>query len=240
MVNLRIVACIPVFGRRPLLKHTIERLYKKNNIYKVICAGHDNEDRKVCESAGAEWVQYMNKPLGAKWNAAFQAAKKHDPYAVLFVGSSDWVSDNWIHVMAPYLREYDIVGTAGCHFLHLSGNNLLCFWPGYTHSRKGESIGIGRMISSKLLDKMQWMPFNSALDASLDYSMIEKCTRLSGKAQLVDDSWITSVSISTDIWPNKHKFFDHYSNKLPSIRIDNVDEWIMKNYPEAHQIFKND
>jgi hypothetical protein len=240
LCKAKVVACIPVLGRRPLLKHTIERLYKKNGVHKVICTGHDPEDRKVCEAAGAEWVQYRNTPLGAKWNAAFQAAKKYNPYAVLFVGSSDWVSDNWCKVMMPHLQRYDIVGTAGCHFLHISDNNLLCYWPGYTGRRQGESIGIGRMISSRLLDKMQWRPFNDLLDSSLDYSMMQRCNQLSGKVHLIDAKNLSSVSISTDIWPNKHRFFDHYNGRLPSHRIYKTGEWIARHYPEANLIFKNE
>ena len=91
----RVVAVIPVFGRHPLLKHTIERLLKRNGCSDVICVGEE-EDRDVCKVAGAKFYYKDNKYLGEKWNHAFKKAKELKPDAVLFVGSSDWLSDNWL------------------------------------------------------------------------------------------------------------------------------------------------
>jgi hypothetical protein len=229
----RVIACMAVQGRLPLLKYTIERLYKKNGCHKVICSGDKPEDRRLCEEMGAEWVQHRNNPLGSKWNAAFQAAAKHNPTACIFVGSSDWLSDNWIPVMHPYLDSYDLIGTPGCYFMHLADENLLCYWPGYVNQRVGESIGIGRMLSSKLLDKMQWKPFSDLLNNSLDGSMMQTSSRRAARVHLIDSSELKSVSISTNIWPNKHQFSDHYLGKLPSKKILDVDTWIENNFPEA-------
>ncbi len=237
----KVVACIPVFGRRPLLAHTIRRLYLKNDVYKVICAGHDNADRKVCESAGAVWVQHRNYPLGAKWNAAFMEARKYNPDACLFVGSSDWISDNWTRELEPLMNEYDLVGTLGCHFLDIGDDFRLVFWPGYHKIRIGESIGIGRLISNRLLNKMQWKPFNDQLDKSLDGSMQITCTSHAGRIHVVNNPNINSLSISTDQWDNKHKFDHHWDEEnpryLPSIKL-NPEPFLSNHFPEAYQIFK--
>lgn len=229
----RVVAVIPVNGRRPLLHYTIQRLYQKNGIHRVICVGHDNLDRNVCEKAGAIWVQHRNQPLGQKWNVGFIEASKLNPEACLFVGSSDWISDNWIPQLQPLMNEYDMVGTHGCHFIH-SGNdgNKLCFWPGYTNGRVGESIGIGRLLSRKILEKLNYRPFDDRLNGSLDHSMQVRCTLHAGKTHVTDNNLIKSVSISTDLWQNKHRFSDHWSNRLPSKKIENVDHWIQNNFPE--------
>jgi len=235
--EMKIIAVIPVFGRRPLVKLTIERLYKKNGVFKVICVGDDSEDQRTCRNTGAEWVHHRNKPLGAKWNAGFHAAKKYKPDACLFVGSSDWISDNWLSEMTPLLKDYDLIGTPGCHFLHIGSDLKLCYWPGYIGRREGESIGIGRLISSKVLDNIQWSPFNDAFDNSLDGSMQERCTQVAGSIHVVSNPIIKSVSISTDIWPNKHQFSDHYNNILPSEKIENVNDWVNTNFPEAFKVF---
>lgn len=226
-----------VKGRLPLLKHTIERLYNRNNVYKVICSGDDPKDRKVCEAAGAEWIQEPNRPLGRKWNAAFKAAEKYNPDACLFVGSSDWISDNWIPEILPLLDEYDMVGLPGCHFLHIGRNEMkACYWPGYTGQRSIESIGIGRMISSRVLSRLHFYPFNSQLDKSLDGSMQHIVTSVAGKIHLLDSKKVTAVSISTDEWPNKHRFSDHYLGFLPSEKINPVD-LIEKGFEEANLVF---
>lgn len=236
----KVAACIPVHGRQPLVKHTIERLIKKNKVDVVICVGDSNSDRKVCERAGAVWVQHRNNPLGDKWNAAFREAKKYNVDACLFVGSSDWISDNWLDVMLPLIGEFDLIGTHGCNFLHVATPNFYaCYWPGYTKDRKGETIGIGRLISSKVLDKLQWEPFHSDLDKSLDFSMHQRVTKVAGKLHSVESKIIQSVSISTDEWGNKHNFWSHWKNRLPSIKIKSVSKWIDENFPEAKEIFQH-
>ena len=232
----RVVACMAVKGRRPLLKYTIERLYKKNGVYKVVCAGDDPGDHKVCEEAGAVWMEINNHPLGRKWNRAFEWAAKFDPDACLFVGSSDWLSDNWIPVMRPYLDRSDLIGTAGMYLVHLAEEKLMCHWPGYTNHRRGESIGIGRMINRMLLDRLQFKPFNDAMPSSLDGSMIQNCTRHAARIQLVDRSELKSLSISTNLWGNMHNFFDHYGGKLPSEKMYEIDNWLENNFPEALKV----
>lgn len=235
----KIIAVIPVYGRRPLIKHTIERLYKKNGIYKVICIGEHPKDERTCRASGADWVQHLNKPLGAKWNAGFIAAKNYKPDGCLFVGSSDWISDNWLPVLSPLLNDYDLIGLPGCSLLDINTRNKrfrALHWPGYIGPREGESIGIGRLISKKVLDKMNWQPFGAGLDHSLDYSMKERVLKAEGKVKLVVTDQVKSLAISCDQWPNKHHFESHWTNILPSEKID--PEKLIESFPEAKYIFK--
>jgi hypothetical protein len=235
----KIIAVIPVHGRRPLIKHTIERLYKRNGIYKVICVGDSVIDKKVCLQSGADWVQFKNKPLGAKWNEGFKAAEKYQPDGCLFVGSSDWISDNWMTVLSQYLCNYDLIGLPGCYLLDINrtkDTHRALHWPGYIGTREGESIGIGRLISAKVLDKMNWQPFGAGLDHSLDYSMKERVMKAGGKVKLVVTDQVKSMAISCSEWPNKHNFESHWSNRLPSEKIDPQE--LFKMFPESLEIFK--
>lgn len=235
--HFMVIACIPVFGRMPLLKHTIERLYKKNGVYKVICVG-DGPEKELCESLGAVWVHHVNKPLGRKWNAAFVKAQDYYHDACLFVGSSDWLSDNWLSEMEPHMKDNDLIGSAGCNFMHLykDGRIEACYWRGYTERRKGESIGIGRLISKKILKEINYRPFDDKLDNSLDYSMIRRISDAQGRIKVVETKAI-SVSISTDLWRNKHQFSHHYTGLLPSKRIENAENWANIHFPEAKTLF---
>lgn len=234
----KVVAVVPVFGRRPLVRITIERLLKKNGVDKVICVGDVLKDKKVCLAAGAEWVDHPNKPLGGKWNAAFVEAQKYKPEAVLFVGSSDWVSDSWVKVLVLYIDYYDMVGLPGCYLLDINteGTYRACYWPGYVGPREGESIGIGRLISSRILEKLDWQPFDSRLDNSLDYSMRSRILNAGGKEKLLSTTAIRSMAISCNRWPNKHQFEAHWSGQLQSQKIEPKEllEW----FPESKLIFK--
>lgn len=230
----KVVACMAVHGRLPLVEHTIKRLYRKNDVHKVICVGEMESERRVCEDAGAEWVEYRNYPLGDKWNQAFMAAEKEKPDAVLFVGSSDFIENNWIHTMRPYVENYGFAGAKGCFFIDLRETKRLVWWPGYAESRRtrdrdDETIGIGRMLSRELMAKLNWQPFDYRLNNSLDSSMKKRAAAVGFKDVMVPG--LKALSISTDQWPNKHRFEEHWSGIIPSQRIASVEPFI-KQFPE--------
>jgi len=256
-IKEKVVAVIPVHGRHPLLKHTIERLLNKNGCSAVICAG-EPEDQKTCEDAGAIFIKHDNRYLGEKWNACFKRSKSLNPDAVLFMGSSDWVSDKWLSVMLPYLDNHTyVVGKAGCYFLDIATHTpssylkynikkiptqyRLVYWPGYkfgsnpntTHYRPDESIGIGRLISREGLEMIDYKPFHNTLNFGLDYNMFKK---FKNEHKIVYNKSICSLSISTDLWINKHKFEEHWSNMIPSRRIDNPTAFCDTYFPEYNKI----
>jgi hypothetical protein len=238
---MKVVAVIPVKGRLPLLKHTIQRLYRKNGVYKVICVGDSFEDKTLCEYEGAQFVTHPNNPLGKKWNRGFWEAKKYNPDAVLFVGSSDWISDNWIETMSPYLEEFDLVGKPDFQLLDIGPDNQyrFCHWKGYGKGpRENEPIGIGRLVSARILDKLAWSPMRPDLNSSMDFSMYSNVLALGGKVALVNGNEAHALSVSTYRWPNKHKFNDHYANKLPSGRRADFMKFLDESYPEYKMIFK--
>lgn len=236
---MKTVAVIPVKGRIPLLKQTIRRLYRKNGVHKVICIGETFEEKTACEFEGAEFITHPNNPLGKKWNKGFAAAKKYEPDAVLFVGSSDWISDNWLDVIAPFIKMgADLVGKPDFYLLDIAENLRFCHWKGYTQKeRKEEPIGIGRVLSKNILDKMDWKPIADNLNNSIDFSMYKNVIANNGKVMMLKSSNIQSLSISCDQWPNMHKFNDHYSNKLPSDRMPDFGKWLNEKFPEYKNIF---
>jgi hypothetical protein len=236
---MKVVAVIPIHGRFPLLKYTIRRLYEKNGVYQVICIGETKEEEDLCESEGAVFVKYKNNPLGEKWNAGFKAARDMKPDACLFVGSSDWISDNWLSYIEPLLKDYDMIGKPDFNLLDIGNTYRFCHWQGYTHpSRMNEPIGIGRVLSARILYKLQWNPINPGLNSSIDWSMYQNVIAVHGKVKLLRTEEIQSLSISTNQWPNKHKFEDHYSGRMPSFKRPDFKLWLDNMFPEYKEIFK--
>ena len=226
----RVVAVIPVEGRLPLLPITIGRLLRKNDLYKVICVGDGLKEKAICLEAGALWVEHKNEPLGAKWNFGFMAARELKPDAILFVGSSDWVCNHWTTIMQPYLEQHPIIGVPGCHFIDFKNEIRAVRWPGYTGPRKDETIGIGRMISASLLDKIGWMPFDDTKNNSMDRCMKDKCAALGVNEYFVHDERLIAASISTHRWKNKHDFEMHWNNLMPSEKVDYTS--LLQYFPE--------
>ena len=234
--EFKVVAVIPVHGRLELLPHTIGRLYKKNGVHTVICVGDGEKEKIVCTEAGAVWVPHQNKPLGAKWNKGFKAARELHPDAVLYVGSSDWLSDSWLTVMQPYVNQHQMAGVPGMHLLDIGTSMRVCKWAGYTNGRRNETIGIGRVISAQLLNKIDWMPFDDTKDNSMDRCMKDKAAAVGVNDHFVRDERLVALSISTNKWPNKHSFEQHWANIMPSEKIFQVDDFL-KDFPEAYQVF---
>jgi hypothetical protein len=236
-----IVAPIPVYGRGPLLTLTISRLI--NAGVKVICIGHDTADQERARSLGADWVLHDNEPLGAKWNAGFMAARKYEPSGVLFVGSSDWVSDSYIKEAERMIREYDLLGKLGCHFTDIGPKHIRTVdWHGYkTGARSYEPIGIGRVLSPRILNKLNWQPFDKRLQSGLDWSMWIRVLAADGNVGIFEDPDLKLLSISTHAWGNKHKFEDHWTGKLKSssTKLGNKEEnEYMSSFPEIYTLQK--
>ena len=216
-LDKKIIAVVAVYGREPLLKYTIRRLYNKNNIYKVICVGLSNSEKKICTDENAIWISSPNKPLGKKWNKGYEYARRYRPDGILFVGSGDWISDNWIQNAYKYLDNYGIVGKSDfCMYDIIDYRIRNCHWHGYLSNtnRDKETIGIGRLLSRKLLERINYKPFSDELDDSLDWSMYLKCIQNNFKIKILDMDDVLFLSVSCDLWINKHKFNGHYYGAL--------------------------
>lgn len=232
---MKVIACLPIKGRLPLLAFTITRLLIKNGCSQVICAGDTIEEERVVRDNGGIFVYHINSPLGSKWNSAFVRVREFNPDACLFMGSSDWVSDNWIPYMGKYLDEYDMVGKPDFNMAHFRGNRegdrdiQMGTWGGYNEQsgRHGEAIGIGRMLRREILERIEYRPFDPTLDNSMDYSMHVKVLSLKGKIKSITTNETQSLSISCDEWTNKHNFLREmsYSTSKP---ITNPEEWLYR------------
>jgi len=224
-----IYAPIPIYGRFSLVKLTMERLIKQG--VTPIGIGNEPQARQICKELGVEYIEHANSPLGSKWNVGFKACNKPDCESVLFVGSSDWISDSYLKLCNKHLNKYDIIGVAGCHFVDVAETKRLVFWSGYPQgSRHNEPIGIGRVLSIDFLKRINFMPFDNHLNAGLDWSMYLKAENV---GLLPNTKAIQCLSISTNKWGNKHKFEDHWNGKLKS---DKCDLKLLSNFKELDLI----
>lgn len=231
MLN-KIVCPIPVLGRFTLVEMTIQRLLKQKVI--PILVGHEKEAYELANHYNIEFVQHVNHPLGAKWNAGFKAAEKYNPEAVLFAGSSDWCSNEYIREIRKHIKSYGLLGSLTCHFVDVSDKIRLVEWHGYTNMRKNEAIGIGRVLNKAFLQQIDWQPFDSRLDNSLDYSMWKKATDLQVKIGILPSTdEISLLSISTNKWPNKHRFHEHLNGKLDSTLVSNT---LLNNFNDIYNL----
>jgi hypothetical protein len=240
----RFVAAIPTFGRHPLLALTVRRLLRQGVF--PVCVG-EPEDRAVCEAEGAEFHVFPNSPLGAKWQFAFERAKDHDPQAVLYVGSSDWVSDKWCEKLYTEAKQAKagMVGKKDIYFFDVpeKGHIQGCYWPGYAADspRREEAMGAGRLLTRECLEAMDWRVFNRKLESSLDYSML--CNVLGAGQKAVNYNGVHAVaaSISTFKWSNKHNFKKTcVMPNVVKVEREHVDFQLNLNFKELFTLFKQE
>jgi hypothetical protein len=235
LTDMKAIAIIPVHGRLPLLALTIDRLLHKNGFAEVICMGETDEEAKTCLDAGAVFSFYPNLPLGRKLNHGYMVAESLHADAVAYVSSSDWLSDNWLSMVAPYVERYDLIGKLGCTFAHVTDSSIkMVHWGGYTgRGMQGQPVGIGRMLTRGALERMRWRPFDDHLCRSLDYSMIFSLMDLSpvGRVLIYNSPQIQSLSISTHLWSNIHT--------LPADGVPRREpQWLHDNFPEIFTLQK--
>ena len=241
---MKVVACMPVYGRRRVLSRTLTRLYQKNKIDKVICVGKGEKDKMIVERFGGEWVEAENNPLGHKWNEAFAAAEKYNPDAVLYIGSDDWLQDDWFEVMEPYLKDYDMVGTPDFTMCDIrKGAYRVAYCGGYPSGsqRRGEPVGGGRLLSNKLLKGMNWRPFDDGWDQSMDYSMKIHADRLGAKIKVLPYHTLIVLALSSDKWVTKH-IYDQLIDVYKCTQYDNEEgiRFLEEKFPEALSLFDDE
>ena len=215
-----VTAPIPVFGRFPLVRLTISRL-KRQGVIPIIM-GHEKEAQEIAKEFDIEFIHIDNDPLGNKWNAGFAASRYYKADAVMFMGSSDWCSDDYVESIKLHIQDFGMLGMLGCHFADVSETIRLVNWKGYAPGQRyQEPIGIGRVLRSDFLNKINWRPFDPRLNAGLDWSMWVKAMKLEQEIGIIPaEQHIKLLSISTNKWMNKHKFHDHWSGALKSERCD--------------------
>ena len=131
---MKLCAPVPVFGRFPLVRMTISRLKAQDVI--PIMLGHEDEAEAMAKELDVEFIRVANDPLGNKWNAGFEACKNYQADGVIFMGSSDWASDEYIESVKDALKDFPFIGMLGCHFADVGDEVRLVHWPGYQRGQR--------------------------------------------------------------------------------------------------------
>lgn len=141
----------------------------------LLAAGSEGAaSRRRVERHGFRYVECGNRPLGRKWNVGLAALRSSSPDAVAIVGSDDLLNARYFELVAAGLRRgYDLFGLMDLFYLDLRSETLV-HWPGYHNVRIGETVGLGRCLSRRLLDRFDWCLWEDDLDSALDRSMTSR------------------------------------------------------------------
>lgn len=137
--------------------------------------------RDLCESHGFDYLEHPNSPLSDKWDFGLGRTREYDPDGVVIMGSDDFVTANLFSRYADLLDEGVLfMGLTDGYFFDLASRDSVIHWNGYggligengMPNRLGETIGMGRLLSAKLLEMLDYSIWGGLkIDRSLDRHM---------------------------------------------------------------------
>jgi len=149
------------------------------------CEG--NKSRKLAEKYGFEYHEVENN-VTKKYNKCFSEAKKHNVDACIKVDSDSIISSKFFQYWNKCINSgVDYSEVLDIWFVF---QDSYCLWGGYKNHRKGEGTGVGRFLSKKLLNILNWQPMGKDSYVSNDLEMTKVIRGING---------ITTEAVTCDI-----------------------------------------
>lgn len=170
------IAIVTAMWRRPdvfrMFAEGVKVLQRHFDNVEIICcvAGSEmNKSKDLAQEYGFQYCEAHNRPLYAKIQKAVSLAKNSKADYCLMVGSDDIITQD---LMQKYIslahQKVDYACLMDCYFYDTRSKRAM-YWGGYISERnKGRSAGIGRFISSVLLEKIGWQCWPPGYDNVLD------------------------------------------------------------------------
>jgi hypothetical protein len=237
-----IVVLIPTFQRFDLTVETIKRFQNQTlPPSRIIIIGSDEEDREISEMMDIDYIEVPNEPVRDKVQVGITYCHRFNPDGLLLCGSDDWLSLNWIEVLSKYLKSHDLIGAKFLYSINVFKKRnhqwLMVGRCSYDKNpfRAGEPIGPGRLISRRILDKLDWRllePHRGPEPMAIDWNIYQKILNAGGKIYVEDRDRVKILSPHGSWKTNGNWRYRAFLKKADYI-IENPVEWLKDNFPGA-------
>jgi hypothetical protein len=162
---------------RPRIFHlwcaSIKRLREETGLFIPCVVVSEPEDEETCKRYNITHITQQNNPVSNKFNTACEFMKEVADYCMI-LGSDDIIStDTFLRIKAEAEKGYDLIGVDQIYFFSTDtstkGQMVLLHRP-------GKMLGVGKTISSKVLDQVGWRPWNREKNWGLD-GIAQECIR---------------------------------------------------------------
>lgn len=201
----------------------------------IISGDVNDEAHKIFMSyqEGLMWVNYLNNPLGKKWNATLKGC--HDSDYVLITGSDDIFNAQLLESYKPYIYSgYDYIGLLDSYYYYIYYPDCMRYSEGYKGARQGEPDGGGRLIHESILKKLKYKLWDDDLNSGLDYSMSKRIKPFITKSKFINgkERGVYFIDIKSDV------NITHFNDiKEPTIPTDEATK-ILKSFSIYEDIMK--
>jgi hypothetical protein len=183
--------CVIAFkDRHAMLEMNVDLLSKQSLIPAVVLVASNYNDAQFSLKLAEKYENvfatfHQNYPIGGKWDAGVQYAKKLDVNGVLILGSDDVLSLDYIQECYSAINSgIDMIGNRKWMIYDTSKNLYLLEYT----KNVGVFLGGGKMFSKKFLDSVDWTIFDKRKPKHLDdysYYLLEE---KKGAKKTIDDS----------------------------------------------------
>ena len=166
------------------------------------------------------YIEWFNVPLAMKWQQGLNYAKETDTDYVMILGSDDIFDINLFREMEKAMRErFDYIGLTDRYFYEFN-DRTLTFWDGYKGVLKGRFAGSGRILSRKLLDKIDWKPWYLGKNTGLDKMLSEKIKPFIEKKKGISCLDCDGVMVGIKTYENLNKYVNYQDKaEMPSVSL---------------------
>lgn len=154
---------------------SLERYRKDYGITAMVAGSEGSKTKEMCSGVG--YIETPNKPISNKFiRASQEAIVRYKPTHLLILGSDDFIDDSLIKKYIEHMT-YDVVGVRDCYFYH-TGSREGMHWHGYNNFREGEPIGMARMLSRKVYERLKGKIWPAGMNSGLDYTMMQRLKKV--------------------------------------------------------------
>lgn len=223
-VRINHVLFVPVWGRHHILKKCLDSLKKQKNS-ECFCVCSNQDDIDFVKTQGVSYINFINQPLGEKFQSGIEFAKIYYGKSVIICGSDDYLSDNYVNEINKYLDSYDLIGKRNWIIHDIKSDTIYKLkynhpivkdcWGNptdtydmlYNTNNMGFSlhicktfpfmIGSGRVIKCEFLNKINWSVYPAAFK-TLDTLSLYYLIISGAKYISIDDEKFNVCSIKDD------------------------------------------
>lgn len=177
----------------------IKNIISKDIDLDIIVVGSEGgNSRELCERFSFNYIEHDNQPLTKKWQAGVDFSSKFDFDALVIMGSDDFVEPSVFYIYEKMVKTNVLFFGFLDLYLYDYKSEKTAYWRGYGSAsgglnqpnRVGETIGLGRMLSKKLLEYLDFDLWRSVdANKSLDGLMKKRVQSATGMLPVaIEDS----------------------------------------------------
>ncbi len=152
----------------------LQRFFNDDCVFTNIMVDSENTNYEVfANHPDFMYMDHDNFPISDKWQATLKPLQNGIFDYVFIIGSDNTIDESIFEQYLIQMRKgVDIIGITDMYIYDLIDKEMY-YWPGYPkkHKRHGETIGLGRCFSKRVLQQMNYQLWDSGLNKGLDSNM---------------------------------------------------------------------